>query len=665
MVYFILNYKNNIMKTKLLLKLTALLILFISFHANSQFVDNENDTKWNVGFNMGAVWQDGDVKLRTPGFGYGFTLGKGVYEAPNHFWSFDIRFRYLKGRTYGQDFELSDVTGNPIYSDSNTNYIAAYSGTPLAGKSYLNNKTDIHDFNLEGVANLYWLRKHTGVLISVFGGIGITDYRTRTDLTNLDNFDKIYNYIPLNNPTIDEIRFIQDKEYESFANFNETQQIKFMPSLGIGLGYQVTPQLSIGFEHRVTFTLADKFDGVEKEGTEFLQWGNNDKYHYSSINFRWNIFKNNNTSSKYKKDCVPYVKIAKPRYTTVNTKLIELKTRVSKIQSNYDVILYLNDSTVPTVYNTSTDYVTGNLELKEGENFIYFYASNECGENADSLIINYNPTYCPKPTINITSPASNLEVDKALLKANVSHIENATIEVKLNNQVIAYNLNSTKDLLTASLNLVKNTNNISVKATNSCGVTIVNKQVIYKEKPCFPPLVTISSPIDGRVYKNNSINFVATSTNITNSSQVQVFVNGKKVNSNYNNSNKKITISNANLQKGINSIQVSVQNKCGQDSKTVSFTYCEDPKVSISSPSNGTNNTSGFVNLSGNTTNITNKNQIQVTVNGVNKTFNYNSSKNTFTSGITLSAGNNTITVTANNTCGNDSKTITVNYNKP
>ena len=653
------------MKTKLLFKLLALFTALISFNSNAQFINNDKDTKWNIGFNIGGVWQDGDIKLRTPGFGYGFTLGKGVYEAPNHFWSFDIRFRYLKGKTFGQDSELSDITNNPIYSDINSDYISAYTGTALAGKSYLNNKTDIHDFSLEGVANLYWLRKHTGVLLSVFGGLGVTDYRTTTDLLEFENFNKIYNYNTLTTPSVSEIRDIQDNEYESFANFNETQQIKFMPSLGIGLGYQITPVLSIGFEHRVTFTLADKFDGVEKVGTEFLQWGNNDKYHYSSINFRWNIFKGNNSTSKRNKDCKPYVKIAKPKYTTVSTQTIEIKTRVSKIQSNYDVILSLNDSTVQTTYSTSTDYVTGTVKLIEGINHIYFFASNDCGENADSLTLIYNPTYCPKPLIEITEPSANQEISKVQLKATVAHIENATIEVKLNNKVVAHTINTNQNLLTANLTLLKNDNYISIKATNSCGETVVTKHVIFKEKPCFPPVVTISAPVNGRTYKNNTVSFSASATNITNSSQVQVFVNGALVTSSYNVSNKQISIRNVNIQDGNNSIRVNVKNKCGEDTKTVTFTYCEDPVINITNPANGTNNTTGSVTISGTVSNLINQNQIQVLVNGVNQPFNYNSGNKTFTSNVVLSAGNNTIVVNATTTCGNDTKTINVNYTRP
>ena len=656
------------MKIKLHFKITALIFVLFSLNSTAQFVDYEGrDTKWNIGINTGGVWQDGDIKLRTPGFGYGFMIGKGIYEAPNHFWSFDVRFRYMKGRTYGQDSELSEFSDNPIYSDSATDYKSAYFGTPLAGKTFYNNKTDIHDFSLEGVVNLYWLRKKTGVLLSVFGGLGVTDYRTRTDLTYIDSngYNKLYKYEPIaNNATVDNIRNIQDKKYESYANFNKKQQIKFMPSLGFGLGYQFTPKFSLGFEHRVTFTLADKFDGVEKVGTEFLKWGNNDKYHYTSINLRWDIFRGEKSTTTRDKKCKPYVKIAKLKDNTVNTETIIVKTRVSKIESNNDVILSNNDSAITTTYNKSTDYVTGTVKLKRGINHIYFYASNNCGENADSAIVIYNPDYCPKPYIEILEPAAKEEVSNVKLKVKVAHVENATIEVKLNNKVITHSLNAAKDLLTADLTLLKNDNYINIRAVNSCGDTIVAKHVVFKEKPCFPPVATISTPVNGVTYKTASVSFVATTTNITNVNQVSFWLNGKLLYAAYDVSTKIIS-ANLDLIQGNNTITLKVKNKCGEDVKTVNFIYkegCKAPAIFSMIPNANKTVTTNKIAFNGNVQNVKLVDQVHLKVNGVEINSGFTTQYGQAYTTITLAKGRNKIEFSATNECGTDSKTVYIVY---
>ncbi|MEN8839347.1 MAG: outer membrane beta-barrel protein, partial [Flavobacteriales bacterium] len=287
------------MKTFLPTKIALLFLFIFTQFANAQFTDPVRDTKWNLGFNMGGVWQDGDIELDRPGFGYGFTLGKGIYESQGKFWSVDLRFRYLKGITFGQNLSLTDsssIDDNSIFAQNPTNYKANQ------GLIFLNTETALHDFSLEAVINFHALREKTGVLLSVFGGVGITDYRTKTDLLYTPDgqaFNKMYDYTSIDTLTVtkSDFRNLQDGDYESFAPFSEDKTIKFMPSLGVGLGYQFSPQWSIGLEHRVTFTLQDKFDGLEKAGTQFLQWGDHDKYHYTSLFLRWNIFRGNESSS--------------------------------------------------------------------------------------------------------------------------------------------------------------------------------------------------------------------------------------------------------------------------------------------------------------------------------------------------------------------------------
>ena len=54
------------------------------------------------------------------------------------------------------------------------------------------------------------------------------------------------------------------------------------------MGYQITPSFSIGLEHKVTFPIHDRLDGfVRSSGSQFQ----NDRNHYTALNFRWNLFR--------------------------------------------------------------------------------------------------------------------------------------------------------------------------------------------------------------------------------------------------------------------------------------------------------------------------------------------------------------------------------------
>ena len=656
------------MKTILQLKLALIIALLFPQLASSQFTDYERDTKWNIGFNMGGVWQDGDIKLDRPGFGYGFTIGKGIYEAPGKFWSLDARFRYMKGFTFGQELtklDSADIMDNTIYSSNPTNY------KNRLGYTYLNSKTMIHEFSLEAVLNFHMLRERTGVLLSVFGGIGVTDYKTRTNLLDNKNFNKIYNYNTIDPSTVSkrDLRNLQDDEYETRALYNDedNRTVRFMPSLGIGLGYQITPQWSFGFEHKVTFALHDEFDGLKREGTQFLQWGDNDKYHYTSVFLRLNIFRGRDYSDPVSSDKCPspYIKIADiPNNYEVNEQSFSIRARVSKIKSNNDVILVSNDQMEQTVYSKNTDYVTGNLVLVEGENKILFIATNSCGESMDSITIIYNPESCPKAVISITESKEVVTTKNTRLTAKVLQLQGGTIQVKLNNVVITHQYNTSSRLLTSDLELNVGANVVSIQAINKCGDTTAFKNIEYN---CVSPTVVITSPVNGKKYKSqsNEFNFAAKAINITELNQVQVLVNGVVTSPIFNKSNRVIS-GRFTMREGSNTVSVKVTNDCGTQTKTSQFNYeklCLLPVVSISAPINNQNITSSSVTITGAVTNITSNSNVQLKVNGVLMNSNFNNGS--LSTVINLRMGANAIQLSGVNVCGTDSETINITYNCP
>ena len=91
------------MKRFLLLSQLVLMSALVFGQTKKQHINFEYDSGWNLGFNIGGTWQQSDVKAKA-GPGFGFTLGKAIYEKQGKLLSHDLRFRYLRGGNYGYDF---------------------------------------------------------------------------------------------------------------------------------------------------------------------------------------------------------------------------------------------------------------------------------------------------------------------------------------------------------------------------------------------------------------------------------------------------------------------------------------------------------------------------------------------------------------------------------
>ena len=161
----------------------------------------------------------------------------------------------------------------------------------------------------------------------------------------------------------------------------------------------------------------------------------------------------------------------------------------------------------------------------------------------------------------------------------------------------------------------------------------------------------------------------ATAQNVASKNDIEVYVNGYQTTDfAYYPFDKSVT-ARINLNEGENSIRVRVTNADGSNEDIVRFTYrspvvAAPPRVTIQQPSSGLASKTEAVNVQATTTNITNSNQIQVTLNGRNQAFNFDPSTRIITTKLGLDAGTNTIKVSVSNENGSDAATTTVQYNK-
>ena len=340
------------------------IIVFLTNVSVAQYVNYNNDTGWNLGFNLGGTWQETERQNNNSafsrpfaGFSRGFTLGKSIYEKEDKFFSFDIRFRYLKGENSGWT-AIADSFASPygIYGMPFDNDDSVF--------AYQNYQMKFNEYTFEGVLTLNELREKTGLIIYGFGGVGLTYYNINRDIlngtTDITFSGDPYDYSSLSfisdRQTAIDLKRLSDKNFETEI---ERNKLKFMPSLGFGVGYQINERWSMGVEHKITYALSNNINDIDNTSI-------NDKYHYTALKLNFDI------SS------------GKP--TTYNR------------ESN-------SENTTPIVNNTSTVF-QGSPPLVERINPSNFYTTDLPAINFSNSIANLENNIIPSNNYNLTDIAN-------------------------------------------------------------------------------------------------------------------------------------------------------------------------------------------------------------------------------------------------------------------
>ena len=252
-------------------------------------VDYDNASKWFLGVNVGGTWNSTDVQNKS-GLGWGLTLGRSFNYTSYGLLSFDLRARYLRGFWYGQDYDTTSMAG---YAGG------ALNGYSSQGMIAHNFQTDVHRLGFELAVHLNRLTSRTGWDPYVFGGVGFTWHQAYGDLINQTDTSGVYDYasmvssgIDLENQIDNSLDGIYDSNLDGFST--NSYNVAFMPSLGFGLGYHIGKRITLGLEHKTTFTLRDDFDGLVSQART-----KKDRYHYTSLylQFRFGGGHSNNTST--------------------------------------------------------------------------------------------------------------------------------------------------------------------------------------------------------------------------------------------------------------------------------------------------------------------------------------------------------------------------------
>ncbi len=280
----------------------------------------------------------------------------------------------------------------------------------------------------------------------------------------------------------------------------------------------------------------------------------------------------NNCGSTSSSTSVSYENCIKPKITSTNPitntvvslPALRLKATIDNITSKENITVTLNGRQVSTTtYNSTTKTADISLQLSSGTNTIIITATNNCGSDNESIIINLND--CIAPVITINGRNSTVSASAYSLSASIVNMPSREgITVTLNGSPQSFTFSNGQ--LTSNINLQAGENKLIVSAVRNCGTD--SKTIIINLDDCIAPLVTIN----GRNFTVSAAAY-SLSANIVNmpsKAGITVTLNGSPQNFTF--SNGQLT-SNINLQAGENKLIVSAVRNCGTDSKTISIIY--------------------------------------------------------------------------------------------
>ncbi len=637
------------------------MFLTIALNAQTPRVDYDNASKWFMGVNVGGTWNSTDVKNKTS-VGWGLTLGRSFNFNSYSLLSFDLRARYLRGFWYGQDYDTTSLAGYPG---------GALNGYTPQGLIAHNFQTDVHRLGFELAVHLNRLTSRTGWDPYIFGGVGFTWHQANGDLKNPadTSLSGIYDYSSmvssgngLENQITNTLDGIYDTQLDGYTanSFN----VAFMPSLGFGLGYHIGKRVTLGFEHKTTFTLRDDFDGLVSTAR-----AKKDRYHYTSLylQFRFGGGHSNNTSTSVPCN-QPRINVLQPTGAiTVANPQYTFEATVAEVTSSNQISITTNTGqNLPFEYNTTTKQLRVSAQLVPGVNSYTIRVYNSCG--FDSKVVSLTYLNCTLPTAVFTNPANENTTVKNAGYSFTAALTGITdlqgIKFFQNNvQITGFSFNTVNGLFVSNLSLLPGVNTFRLELINACGSNVFSTSLNYDN--CVPPVLSLETPSATGTTVNTplaAISFLA--SNIANANQLSITQNAVIVGPITLN-NGKATL-NTSLSPGINTFVVNATNACGNISQTFTIDYqtCNAPLITIDNPSSSglTVTAPAFV-LKGKVSNIDSKQNVVIRNNGsVINSHTYSKASGSLEAAMTLTTGPNILTVTTTNGCGVDVETVTINY---
>ena len=663
--------------------------LFSTFGAEAQSKVSYDNSKWFLGLNGGGTYHSRtEVNVNALyRAGLGFTLGKSYNMEKGNLLSWDFRFRYLHANYRG----LSKSKYNLDTTNTQQLNLGAVLDQYQQNYGYYvpNFNTKVNDFSLELQLNTNRLRERTGWNLFVFGGLGVTHYKTDVDLTqgsSIKNEDELF-------------------DRPDFATLYETkgaERVEIMPHFGAGIERQLSPNVSFGIMGRMSWTRHNDFDGMPNnmDGTDS---NINDRYHYVSAGFKFYLVRgsqsnqigtapaplptpieNTGGGTPNPTPQKPVVDFTNPNHSpiTVFNPNFHIDANVFYVTGKNNISFKHNGYiTNDFIYNSNTDEFDSDVILQPGQNIFEITGTNTAGSDEEITLIILNIPEVEEmnpPIVTITSPNISpytIEVNSINIIGTVLNVEvKSDIDIRFNGNLISnFSFNTTNKQVQVQLNdLVLGVNILSIKGTNSVGQDMATTTLIYKipEAPK-PPIVSFINPVSSpiAVFVSN-YTVVSKVLHVNSASDITVKMNGNEITSfNYASSSNLVSFT-VGLNYGVNVFEVKGINQYGQDVATTTIVLEREvvleskPVVTIISPATD-NVVFDVQNIIVNATvlHVDNASDIEVKFNGViTSNFTFNQVTKVLNLPVTLVNGNNSVYIKGTNTSGVDSKTRLIIY---
>jgi hypothetical protein len=167
---------------------------------------------------------------------------------------------------------------------------------------------------------------------------------------------------------------------------------------------------------------------------------------------------------------------------------LRLKATIDNITSKENITVTLNGRQVSTTtYNSTTNTADISLQLSSGTNTIIISATNNCGSDNETIIINLND--CISPIVTINGRNSTVSAAAYSLSASILNMPSREgITVTLNGS--PQNFTFSNGQLTSNINLQVGENKLIVSAVRNCGTDSKTISIIYTTpKPIPKPAV--------------------------------------------------------------------------------------------------------------------------------------------------------------------------------
>lgn len=676
------------------IRFTLLFVLGLFLFGTSQktYVDYNSDSKWFIGLNVGGAYHTSDVQSRLKA-GFGLFIGRSLFMKEGSPISIDARLRYLRLQFEGFDrFKSVDVTPHPYLNGTYSTVDYGNNG------AVMNFSGDHHRIAFELAFTLNKLREKTGVNLYLLGGAGLNNSQNKGDYQfDPNGNDSLMNYSGEYSDYTAQI----DGENETFlptvgsaeGPISDQREWAFMPSAGIGLGYQVGPKFAIGIEHKTTFTLSDQFDGNSWVGNQ----GNNDIYHFTSLWLKFhigskkkedtdtdgsslgNIDNYDTTNNIVDSQDPPIVKFTNPYNSPYETEAstFVIKADIQNVYNGTHVTFKQNGVVNGNfTFNPSSGNFESNVTLTSGNNVFEIKGTNSVGHDYASTIIVRKQEELAPSIVTFSNPVTtpySTSSEVYNVTGNVLNVQNkGQVTFTFNGSATAdYNFSSGNGAFSKNIQLVEGANIITVKGTNQAGSDEKSITILYKkEETLTPPEVSFVNPPQNP-YNTDQEQFdiVASVLNVDGKNNITYKVNGQSTNNFSYNSNSKLLQSTITLIEGANVIEVMASNNAGTDQATTTIIYkkaqsIEPPSVYFTQPN--VNPKTLYVSntvVRAKVINVDNKNNIDVRINGnVTNNFSFSPSSKEVWFNTTLQNGANIFEITAVNDAGQASASTTIIY---